>query len=103
MKAYAIEITKATGYEPIEAREAFDAADNIRAIATHMLDRVRRGLHENPTLAVVGALNPPLGTAVELKYHRTHGEHPGWYPANGLDKEEPGCLEQPGSSVNCTD
>jgi hypothetical protein len=34
---------------------------------------------KNPHLAVVGAMNPPLGQAIELRYHRVAGEHPGYY------------------------
>lgn len=57
----------------------YNNADGLVDLADRMLSQVARGIHENPTLAVVGALNPPLGTAVELKYHRTAGKHPGWY------------------------
>lgn len=38
--------------------------------------RVRR----NPGhLALVGTLNPPLGQAIEVRYRRTIGKHPGYY------------------------
>lgn len=59
-------------------------AHNIMTVAMQMGAQVRRGVHENPSLAVVGALNPrgarPLGfVSGDLKYHRTTGKYPGWY------------------------
>lgn len=69
-------------------KNAGDAADiqdarNIMTIAAEMAVQAARGFHRNPTLAIVGAANPPgrlLGEVVgDVKYHRTVGKHPGYY------------------------
>jgi len=72
------EIAKAMHYAT-GARDRKAIAVELDAMADAALNQLRRGVHENPTLAVVGALNPPLGQVVEVKYRRTGGQHPGWY------------------------
>lgn len=67
----------------------------LRIIANAALDQLKRGVHENPTLAIVGAANPPgrlLGEIVgDVKYHRTTGKYPGYYK-HGFKGRSKACI-----------
>lgn len=63
----------------LDMHRRYTTGDSLKASRSARKRRGRMNPRRNPQLALVGALNPPLGQAIELRYHRTGGEHTGYY------------------------